>query len=1021
MSKREDYQLKSAVDGAPVFWKSLEEKTAPNAAAERAKAEFPREQVGGDFAAGIGPTGRRGFLFGGISAALLAVEGCARRPVENILPYAKAPEYMLPGIPVHYSTVRAHRGDAIGIVVENHEGRPTKIAGNTQHPSSFGGTDAITQASILDLYDPDRSTSPRKGTAAATWTDVEAALKAKVASFAGDGGAKLRILAQPTNSPTFMRLRQVVLAQLPHARFHTWTPVNESNSREGGRIAFGQAVTTIPDYKSARVILALDSDFLQTEAGMLRATKFFAAGRRLRSSHDSMSRLYVVEPSYTTTGANADHRLRLAAKQIEPYLLALAKELSNRPGVDLGAVSSAFASPAPVEGVPAKWIKLVADELVNSRGRSAIVAGSRQPARVHALVHAINSALGNAGTTVNYFPVADAAETDTVADLKSLTTDMDGGRVDTLLILGGNPVFDAPADLKFGEKLAKVPTSIHLSHSVDETSSKCSWHLPRAHELEAWGDQVALDGTRSVQQPMIAPLFDGRSDIEVLALLTSEAPNGHDLVRATFKAAGTTPSDLDRVWDAALQRGFFGGAAPRPFGTMPVKGSDVAAAFPKGAAPAAGGPSNLEISFAPDPKLFDGRHANNPWLLELPDLMTKITWDNAAAISPATAKALDLESGDIVTLSRNGVGSIETPVWILPGQADNTVTLNLGWGRTQTGRYGKDVGVNVYPLRTSESLGFADGGTIAKTGKHVQLVQTQEHQSMEGRPIAIDATLEEYRQKPEFAVFKTPDPKILPLWKPVEYKEHKWGMVIDLSSCTGCDACVVACQAENNIATVGKDQVFRNREMYWIRIDRYFYGHDENEPGVALQPVACVQCEDAPCENVCPVNATAHSPEGLNDMAYNRCIGTRYCANNCPYKVRRFNYLEFQGGPVGSSVDTVYGMLPETRKMQFNPDVTVRMRGVMEKCTYCVQRIQEAKIASKRDDRPIRDGEIQTACMETCPADAIVFGDLNDPQSRVARISKIDRGYHLLSELGTHPRTTYLGKIRNPNPAMEKG
>jgi molybdopterin-containing oxidoreductase family iron-sulfur binding subunit len=1021
MSKREAYGLESKKDGAPVFWKSLEEKANPEESAKRATAEFPREvtDLGGG---GIGPTGRRGFLFGGLSAALLAVEGCARRPVENILPYSHAPEYMLPGIPVHYATVRTHRGDAIGLVVENHEGRPTKIEGNGSHPSSLGATDVITQASILDLYDPDRSNGPRKAGGDAKWEDFEAAMKAKVASFAADGGAKLRILSQPTNSPTFVRLREMLTAKLPQARVHTWAPVNESSAREGARTAFGQPVNVICDYRAARVILALDADFLQTEPGMIRATRHFAAGRKLHSAHEAMSRLYVVEPSYTTTGANADHRLRLPGSQIAPYLLALAKELSTRAGIDLASISALFASAPTADalpGVPAKWIKVVADELVQNRGRGIVVAGTDQPAYVHALVHAVNSALGNAGTTVNYFSVADPSEIDQVQDFKALVADMDAGKVETLLILGGNPVFDAPADFKFADKLAKVPTSIHLSHGVDETASKCAWHLPRAHELETWGDARSLDGTVSIQQPLIAPLFGGRSDIEILALLVGEPGSGYELVRASLKGAlASTPVPFDQAWKSSLLRGHSGGPTPRPLGILPVRAPEVVNDFPKAPA-AAPSATSLELDFAPDPKLFDGRHGNNPWLLELPDLMSKIVWDNAALVSPATAKAAGLESGDVVTLARAG-GSIDIPVWIMPGQADNVVTVNVGWGRSHAGRYGNDVGTNVYPLRTSDALGAAPGATLAKTGKKSLLAQTQEHQSMEGRPIAVDSTLEEYRKTPDFAQYKTPDPKVLPLWKPIEYKEHKWGMVIDLSSCTGCDACIVACQAENNIATVGKDQVNRNREMYWIRVDRYFFG-DDADPGVAFQPVACVQCEDAPCENVCPVNATTHSPEGLNDMAYNRCIGTRYCANNCPYKVRRFNYLEFQGGPVGSSVDSVYGMLPETRKMQFNPDVTVRMRGVMEKCTYCVQRIQEAKIASKRDDRPIKDNDIVTACAQVCPAEAITFGDLNDSQSRVARFSKIDRGYHLLSELGTHPRTTYLGKIRNPNPAMEHG
>jgi molybdopterin-containing oxidoreductase family iron-sulfur binding subunit len=1037
MSKREPYELKKGTDASPIFWKSLEEKAEPEKAASAATAEFPREAVDG--------VSRRGFVLTGVAgAAALALEGCARRPVENILPYSKAPEYQLPGIPVHYATVRSHRGDALGLIVENHEGRPTNVQGNPEHPGSLGALDAIGQASILDLYDPDRSASPRKGQAAASWDELKAALDGKLKALEADGGAKLRVLAQPTNSPTALRLRAQLLGRFPHARLHVWAPVNESNVREGARLAFGQPVNTIYDYGAARAIVALDSDFLGTEPGAVRATKSFARGRRLRQLRDEgrnaanveMSRLYVVEPSYSTTGANADHRLRLPARSIEGYLLALAKELSTK-GVDLGGVSAAFGAAAAPEGVPANWIKAVAQDLVANRGRSIVTVGSRQPARLHALAHAINGALSNVGSTVSYYPVADGGEQDNVADLKALVADIDAGRVDTLVLLGGNPVYDAPADLKLGDKLAKVGTSVHLSDRVDATSAKASWHIPMAHDLESWGDAQALDGTVALQQPMIAPLHDGKSEIEVLAMLAGQPANGYDLVRDTARKGTTAPVAFEAIWKKVLNRGLVDGSTARPFVTMPTRAGDIAGAFKASPAPKALGPDNYEITFAPDPKLFDGRHANNPWLLEMPDLMTKLSWDNAALVSPATAKALGVKTNDVVSIARD-VGSIEMPVFVLPGQADNSIALALGWGR-DAGRYstsyaalqgsdvnplgvpGRPAGVDAYPIRTSDNLGFADGVKVAKTGKTWDLVQTQEHSSMEGRPIAIDTTLAEYKKTPDFAQYRTPDPKVLPLWKPVDYTGHKWGMVIDLSTCTGCDACIVACQSENNIATVGREQVFRNREMYWIRIDRYFLGEDENAPGVAIQPVACVQCEEAPCENVCPVNATAHSPEGLNDMAYNRCIGTRYCANNCPYKVRRFNYLEFQGGPIGGTATTMYGDLPETRKMAFNPDVTVRMRGVMEKCTYCVQRIQEAKISAKRDDRPMKDGDVTPACAQTCPADAIVFGDLNDPQSRVARLSKFDRGYHLLSELGTHPRTTYLGKIRNPNPAMEQG
>jgi Fe-S-cluster-containing dehydrogenase component len=807
-----------------------------------------------------------------------------------------------------------------------------------------------------------------------------------------------------------VRLREAIVAKFPKARFSTYTSASDSNAREGARIAFKQPLGTTCEYERAQVILALDSDFLQTETGSIRAGRLFANGRRLRSANDVMSRLYVVEPTLTTTGANADHRLRLPAQDVEGYVRALARELSVRPGVEFGPLRTAIVGEKPA-AVPAKWIKVVADELVVHRGHGIVVVGSRQPPRVHALVHAINEVLGNTGRTIFHPPAADPAEGDHLADLKALVADIGAGRVETLLIADANPVYDAPSDLRFAEQLAKVPTTIHLSDRFDETSRKCVWHLPAAHELEVWGDQKSVEGVIAIQQPLISPLHGGRSAIEILGFIAEKSlKSGHELVRTTHQ--GTMPLlAFETQWNRALRRGVIGNPIP-PAQPPPVSGPDIAAAFASVAVPAPLGPDNLEVTFSPCPKMLDGRHANNPWLLELPDPLTKIVWDNAAYFSPATAKQMNVESGDVVQISANGASPIEVPVWVLPGQADSTIALALGWGRKEIGRYGSDVGFDVTPLRTTKNFWFASGVRVTPTGRKHDLVQTQEHHRMEGRPIAIDATLDEYRKTPNFAQFRSPSPRTLPLWDRVDYsKGHKWGMAIDLTACTGCNACVIACQAENNISVVGKEQVSRGRELNWLRVDRYFVG-DENDPRVAVQPLMCVQCEEAPCENVCPVNATAHSPEGLNDMAYNRCIGTRYCANNCPYKVRRFNYLEFAGSPM-------YGDLPETRKMQFNPNVTVRMRGVMEKCTYCVQRIQEGKIRSKRDGgRPIRDGEILTACAQTCPADAIVFGDLNDPNSRVAHLHTRDRNYELLSELGTHPRTHYLGNIRNPNSEM---
>ncbi len=1097
MSRREPHVFPPAQDGAKLFWKSLEDKERPELAEKRALTEVAASAAAADAtlvklrrgkngaapAVGDAAVGRRGFMFFAGATAALAAEGCARRPVEKIMPYSKAPEHVLPGVANHYASVRQYRSDAIGIVVESHEGRPTKIEGNPKHPSSLGATDLWTQAAIFELYDPDRSVTPMRGGRApitagtsshqpATWAELDAVLSDLARTSQADAGAKLRILVEPTNSPTFMRLRDALTAKLPQAKVHTWASVNDANAREGAKLAFGQVVNVVADYSKASVILSLDSDFLGTEAGNVRAAREFTAGRKLETGSDtSMNRLYVVEPTFTVTGMNADHRLRLAAQDVERYLLALAAELSSKHAIDVGGLGKADAAISPISGVTAKWIQVVAKELAGARAKSVLVAGTRQPARVHALVHALNAALGNAGHTVSYYPPADRLEADPAASLKALVDDMAASKVGTLVILGGNPVYDAPADLKFGERLKALGSTIHVASHLNETGENCVWHAPRAHELEAWGDQTALDGTVAIQQPLIAPLFGGRSDIEVLAKIAGDiSPKGYDLVQQTVRGSLSSTGQMTRVWNEALKSGVLGPSA-KAYGAMDARKTEVAAAFSAAKSGAAIGPDNLELTFAACPKLFDGRYANNPLLLELPDPVNKITWDNVAHISKATAQALGVESGTLVRLTRAGApGPIEVAMWVTPGQADNSLSVVLGWGRQKAGRYGNKHGFDVSGLRTTDAMWIASGVKVAKLGAGeidaikdrmrkvgmaagespiagrvrpddpmdietglYKISQTQEHDTMEGRPVAIDATLDEYKKQAFFPMFPndarkdldqhgnaiavrengSPDPNVDPLWNRVDYsKGHKWGMGIDLTSCTGCNACVIACQIENNVPAVGKEQIWRGREMYWLRIDRYFVGLDTNDPQIAFQPVACVQCEEAPCENVCPVNATEHSPEGLNDMAYNRCIGTRYCANNCPYKVRRFNFLNYHTS--GGTYDDV----PETEKMHYNPDVTVRMRGVMEKCNYCVQRIQEGKIASKRTGEPIKDGTIKSACQQACPAGAITFGDLNDPNSGVSKWRAKDRSYRLLAELGTHPRTSYLGKIRNLNPEM---
>jgi MoCo/4Fe-4S cofactor protein with predicted Tat translocation signal len=1028
MSKRKPYQFAKPAKGK-TLWTSLEAKADPESFQERAAAEFPMGAQGSD---SLLKVDRRSFMgVAGAAGALLGLEACVRRPEEKILPFTKQPEYVLPGIALHYATAIRSGGDVLGLLVSTHEGRPTKVEGNPQHPSSLGATDGYAQASILDLYDPDRSSGPARVKGGEftniTFADVDAAM-ADLAAKAGDG-AKLRVLAEPSQSLTTTRVTKAFLAKFPAAKVYTYEPVGSAARSEGARIAFAQSVDPSFNYRRARTIVALDADFLGTEPGSTRAAREFADGRRLSTPQDTMSRLYVAEPGFTVTGAAADHRARVAARDVGPLLKALASEL-----VKLGAIKDPPAPAATEEnpnpkapysyealttslrgaklpaGVSAKWLSVLAKELAapDVRGRSLIVVGTRQPAAVHALAFVLNQALGNLGRTVQLVKSLEPA-VDALDGITALAKDIQGGAVDTLVVLGGNPVLDAPADLGFGELLSKVPTSIHLSEYRDETSHKVTLHVPRAHAFESWGDLRGSDGTVSIQQPLIAPLHGGRSDIETLAQLAGiRYWRGHPLVRSTFREL--LPAEgFEQQWKSALYLGLARDLSAQPVSEATPESQAVATALRQVPETATAlSTTNLEVNFAADGALYDGRHANNPWMLEVPDPLSCVSWDNAAYVSPETAKALGIQNQDLVTLKGPGGEKIEIVTWVLPGQTDNTVTLHLGWGRELVGRYGRGYGFNVYPLRTTKSFGFGDGFSIEKTGSRYKVSVAQETHSMQGRPIAIDATLAEYKKDPEFAEFKSPTLSTLPLWTEVKYEGAKWSMVIDLNSCSGCNACLIACQAENNVPSVGKEQVARGRDMFWLRLDRYFVGDDESNPQVAFQPIGCQHCEEAPCENVCPVNATAHSPEGLNDMAYNRCIGTRYCMNNCPYKVRRFNFLDYTG------------QVPETRRMQYNPNVSVRMRGTMEKCSYCVQRIQEAKIGARRDGREkLRDGEIKVACQQACATGAITFGDLNDPSSRVAKLTKLDRQYKLLPEIGTQPRTSFLARIRNPNTELE--
>jgi molybdopterin-containing oxidoreductase family iron-sulfur binding subunit len=995
------------------YWRSLaqiENRPEFRAALER---EFP--EGASELPEGI--TRRDMMMLLGASLSLAGLAGC-RRPVEEIVPYVTAPEEVVPGIPRQYATTMPFRRSAYGLIVESHEGRPTKIEGNPSHPSTLGASSSLVQASVLGLYDPDRSQSVTLKGERKSWEDFVTAWGQLSAAHAADGGAGLAVLSESFSSPTLARLASELRERYPRATWATYDAVSDENRLAGLRRATGRDLDLMLRFDRASVVLALDADPLLTDPEMIRHARGFAAGRRAGASGgapstgsaQAMNRLYAVEGVYSLTGAMADHRLRLASRQIAPFLAALAARLG----------APAAGARTDVAGVDPRWIDALAKDLLANRGRGLIVAGERQPAAVHAAVCALNTHLGNTGTTVSYYETKDAA-LPSVSALASLVGAMKSGAVQTLVMLGGNPVFDAPADLDFAAALSKVPHSIALGHAVDETAAQAEWHIPRAHYLESWGDARAVGGTTSVIQPLILPLFDGRSPVEVLGLMAAGKDRpGYDIVRDTWKPI-LGEGEFDKKWNRVLHDGLLEGSE------LPEIAPDLTGeSFAELARPVAG--DALEIVFVPSASLHDGRFANDGWLQELPDPLTKLTWDNPALVSPKTAESLGLANEDLVRLDHAG-RSLELPVSILPGMADNVVALTLGYGRPRAGRVGSGVGFNTYTVRASRAPGFDSGAKVSRLGPRHALSATQNHGSMEGRPIVRESTLAELRSNASgheqaegahaggsphagerdgaLGVFPE-EAHHFSLWKEHAYDQgHQWGMTIDLNACIGCNACMTACQSENNVPVVGKVQVAKGREMHWIRVDRYFSGEPSGSPEVVFQPVPCMHCEDAPCEQVCPVAATVHDGQGLNVMVYNRCIGTRYCSNNCPYKVRRFNFFNY-------TKDT-----PAILQLAMNPDVTVRARGVMEKCTYCTQRINRTRIDAKLAGRALRDGDVKTACQQACPASAIEFGDLRDGSSRVAKAKADPRNYALLDELNTRPRTTYLAKVRNPNPEIE--
>ena len=1049
----------------PRYWRSLDELAESPGFLEQLKREFPQG------ASELDGVDRRHFLrIMAASFALggLGLAGC-RRPEMNILPYSKSVEGLTPGLAKYYATAMPARGGAIPLLAETHQGRPTKLEGNPSYAAYGGATNLAAQAAVLDLYDPDRAMVSTKGGTEVTGGQVNDLLAKIRDTYAPIKGAGLAFLAEPSTSPTRAALVANLKAKFPKAIWAEYDPV-------------GPVPTRAPryDFAKAKRVLSLDCDFLQAEPGAIGYARDWAKGRRKVGKGEEMSRLYVAESHFTITGSNADHRLRVASSQIGAFAAAIALRVFAKTG-EFGELRASLEKLSAGLKADGAWLDACVADLVENRGAALVCAGSHQTAVVQSLVAAINRALDSLGKTA-FYSLNDAPETTSVA---GLATAIQNGQVRSLVILGGNPVYNAPAELDWAALQKQVAEVVRHGLYVDETSvlvaEQSGWHVHAAHFLETWADARTADGTIVPIQPMILPLFNGVSEIEFLArILGDSVTEGYSLVHRTF---GTFVGEDEKKIRQWLHDGVLPDSASAPADAAIDSGKLKTVIGAAGSAPALSA-QNLEVRFLPDLKVGDGSAANNGWLQECPDPITKIAWDNPVQISPRLAADLGLidprrldkdqpatgaldpsrhdfnnftigkEQAHLVRITLDG-RSVEAPVHIQPGLADYTIVLPLGYGRTAAGRVGNGVGFNAYAIRTSAGMAFATGATIeVLPGRAHQLPNVQEHWAIEGRDIIREANLAEHQENPVWAAsigmeahspaIYGPDkdkplavkaattPRGNSLYDSPNYDgTHQWGMSIDLNTCIGCNACVIACQAENNIPIVGRDQVLRGREMHWIRLDRYYStGFASNaaipeDPQVSLQPMTCQHCELAPCESVCPVNATVHDNEGLNVMAYNRCIGTRYCANNCPYKVRRFNFFDYQQ----RQLDSLYmGPLgpqgkPELLKMAQNPDVTVRMRGVMEKCTYCVQRIQRAKIEQKvkagaGGDVVVPDRTIRVACEQVCPTEAIVFGNVADPQSAVSVAKQDPRTYAVLGYLNVRPRTSYIAKVRNPNPAM---
>ncbi len=1027
------------------YWRSLEQLADTPEVREMISQEFP-----GYDADAIATSSRRSFLkLMGASLALagIGLNGCRRIPESKLAPYAASPRDRIPGIPEQYATSWEIGGIATGLLVTSYDGRPIKVEGNPTHPFSFtvkdriGAADGFAQASVLDLYDPARSRQVRDQSTGhplpASWDDFAAQSKGVFAALKAAGGNGLAILAEPLSGPTFADAKAKLLAAYPGAKWYEYQPLTRDAEIEGTRLAVGKAVRSVLHLDKAAVIVLLDADLFGNHPGHIRYASDWSTRRRTadaKGADRAMSRVYAAESAFTITGSVADHRL-----PVEPHLIdAVAKAIASRLGVTDGVAD---------EKLPPNCVKFIEAAVADLKkaGKSAVVAaGDAASPAVHALALAINQKIGAIGETVTLYADPAAERPTHFKAIQALRDDLNAGTVNTLVVLGGNPAFDAPADLDFIRAMTKATNTYRLGLYEDETSAYCKWHLPQAHYLESWGDARAIDGTASIVQPLIEPLFGGKSASEFLAMISGDTvTTGEQLVRRTWKKL-IKSGDFDLEYRRVLENGFLPNSGFEAVQPEPAKLASLPAAVAKA--------DGLFLRFEPDSRVYDGRFANNGWLQETPDPLSKLVWDNAAFVSKKDADALGVTTNDLVHIEAGG-RALDVAVYVLPGQPIGVVTLTLGYGRDKAGPIGDDLGFRTFSLRTSKTPYVVAGASVKKTSATYSLVSTSNHYIMDelganqrqrrigekGHSGAIirEGTLAEYAADPRFAQKTEGEGHrtvALELFEPPSQfnTPHAWGMSVDLSTCIGCNACAVACQAENNIPVVGKKEATNHRQMNWIRIDRYFKGPVEDaDVEVVYQPVMCQHCESAPCEQVCPVAATVHDTEGLNTMVYNRCIGTRYCANNCSYKVRRFNYFDFHSKDPRQEIALPFQGIPDEqqrtqidqiKRMVLNPEVTVRMRGVMEKCTYCVQRIHAATTGKRAAGQEIADGDIVTACQQACPTQAITFGNLNDGKAKVTELHKSPRAYSLLGELNTRPRTQYLAKLRNPaEEAMAQG